>query len=381
MSDTSDSTVAAVRCMVIFWGTSGAGIRCSHRIGTELIEHFGASHVMFSLHANNAWLDAARAISGDVDIVEGTVGHLSFGSILLNLPRQLLQLRRTIKRFDPDVIVIPMNFAQAWAIGALATWLGKKLVYVIHDAWPHPGDYARLFQILSQNALIKQATLTVAMSKFVGENARISLPAKRRAAMRIAPLGKLVPRVVTTPRELDKGPVRFLFLGRLLQYKGLDILAEAVSQLADRYDWRLTIAGNGNEREFVINAFSQYPQVDLQKLVWLLEAEVDTLMETHDVIVCPYLEASQSGVIAEGCGYGLPAVVTPVGALPEQIGYGKAGWVTRTATSAAIAEAMIAVLNDRSVYSKKSAAALDMASPSPGATEWSDMVSSLAMAK
>jgi glycosyltransferase involved in cell wall biosynthesis len=362
------------RCVMLFWGVSGAGLRCTHRIAAELTHHFGRENIALSINENNAWLDRAGEVSAEVDIMRGTAGRNNRLATVLNLAPRFIQLMKFIKRFRADIVVVPMNFAQAWPLGRLISMTGVRLIYVLHDAKPHPGDYAPILQILSQRGLFKAAHGLVALSEFVGENARSELPKRHRDALEIVPLGMLVQRQRSEPRTLGKGPIRFLFLGRLLEYKGLDTLAMALHRLKDRDDWRLTIAGNGRNRDSVIRMFQSFGKVDLSRLDWLLESEVDHLLDTHDVILCPYLEASQSGVIAEACGVGLPCVVTPVGALAEQIGYGKAGWIASASTSTALADCLLQVLDNRELYSSKSEGALKTASQGVGASSWADVV-------
>ena len=363
-----------LRCVILFWGASGAGVRCTHRIAAELAHHFGRDNIALSVAEDNAWRDKAWEVSVEVDTTGGRAGQKNPLATLLNLTPRFLRLLKLIRRFRADIIILPMNFAQAWPLGVLVSMMGIRIIYVIHDAQPHPGDYAPFLQRLSQRGLVRVADRVIAMSGYVGENARITLPKRHRGTLEVAPLGLLVQRQRSEPRTLGQGPVRLLFLGRLLEYKGLDTLAEALIKLKDRDDWRLTIAGNGRSRDSVIGLFKRFNQVDLSRLDWLLEAEVDQLLETHDVIVCPYSEASQSGVIAEGCGVGLPSVVTPVGALAEQVGYGTAGWVARAATASDLADCLQQVLDNRQTYSVKSAGALNLAAQAVGESPWADIV-------
>jgi glycosyltransferase involved in cell wall biosynthesis len=338
--------------------------------------HVGRENIAFSLHAQHPWLDKAHEISADVDIVDGVVGREGGVQLLTSLLPRLLQLRRQIRRFRPDVIIVSMNFAQAMPLSFSLAATGSRLLYVVHDAVPHPGDYMPRVQKITQRGLIACARQLVFLSAYVGENIRRTLPRRHRNNMAVLNLTKQALANRTEPRTLrENEPLRFLFLGRLLQYKGLDILAEALERLQHRNDWRLTIAGNGDERAFVLKHFRQFPQVDLSHMRWLLEAEVDTLIAEHDVIVCPYTEASQSGVLPEAFSIGIPAVVTPVGALPEQIGFGRAGWLASTATPGDLAVAMEAALDHRADYSAKSAEALGLVSARPGEAGWAKVIS------
>jgi glycosyltransferase involved in cell wall biosynthesis len=365
-----------VRCLIWFWGVGGAGIRCAHRIGVDLMAHVGRENIAFSLHAQHPWLDKAHEISADVDIVDGVVGREGGVQLLTSLVPRFLQLRRQIRRFQPDIIIVSMNFAQAMPLSVSLAATGCRLLYVVHDAVPHPGDYMPRVQKITQRGLIACSRKLVFLSAYVGENTRRTLPRRHRNNMTVLNLTKQALANRTEPRTLrENEPLRFLFLGRLLQYKGLDILAEALERLQHRNDWRLTIAGNGNERAFVLKHFSRFPQVDLSHMRWLLEAEVDRLFAEHDVIVCPYTEASQSGVLPEAFSIGIPAVVTPVGALPEQIGFGRAGWLASSATSKDLTVAMETALDCRTDYPDKSAEALCLVSARPGEAGWAKVVS------
>jgi glycosyltransferase involved in cell wall biosynthesis len=366
------------RAMLVYWGTSGAGIRFAHRITEEIGARCGTDAVAMSLHENNAWLDKADAVSGSVVKVRSPVGRSLSLPLLTEIPKALKTLRHHIRDFGADIVIIPMNFAMALPVTLMLRAIGTPYIYVIHDDQPHPGDYAPMLQRLTQKILLSSASGMVALSSFVGENIRHRFDMGRRHQLFMAPLALHARARRGEPRTLGPGPVRFLFLGRLLAYKGLDLLAEALHDIRDRDDWRLTIVGNGPERAFVMKAFAGLPQADTSRLEFLLENEVDATIDRHDVMICPYAEASQSGVLVEGFTAGLPAIVTPVGALPEQIGHGVAGWVAQHATAAALAETIRSVLDDRSGYQQRSAAALRAVSKRPGQTGWAEIVQSLA---
>jgi glycosyltransferase involved in cell wall biosynthesis len=107
---------------------------------------------------------------------------------------------------------------------------------------------------------------------------------------------------------------------------------------------------------------------------------VDDAIAHHDILICPYEEASQSGIIAEAQADGMPAVVTPVGGLAEQIGYGLAGWPAATATAADLSLAIRKAIEDNATYHKKSAAALRMVGQTIGATPWAEIVQDMTKA-
>ena len=363
------------RSLICFWGTGGAGVRFAHRIGLELANSFGVENIALSLHADNPWVETSKNAGFDIGLMHGAKGYANRLSLMMSSLPRLLKLLSHVRKFKPDVMIVPMNFALAWPLAPLVARVARiPLIYVVHDAKPHPGDYAPLLQDFTQRGLIARASTLVALSSYVGENLRGSLVGKRRSMLTVIPLGKHIPRSVSSQPDLEPGPIRFLFLGRLLAYKGLDLLAEAVEGLAHRDDWRLTIAGNGRDRDFVIDRFSGIKQVDLAHVEWLLETEVDELIRSHHVLICPYLEASQSGVISEAAAMGMPAIVTPVGGLPEQVRHGAAGWIAPTVTAADLGLLLEHILDHPQERIARSAHALESANSEPGTTGWGALV-------
>jgi glycosyltransferase involved in cell wall biosynthesis len=95
--------------------------------------------------------------------------------------------------------------------------------------------------------------------------------------------------------------------------------------------------------------------VDLTRLRHFEETEIDALIDSHDIMICPYRDASQSGSVAEALYAAMPCLVTPSGGLPEQIGHGAAGWIAAAATPDAIASAIADCLDHRETYAARSA--------------------------
>jgi glycosyltransferase involved in cell wall biosynthesis len=367
----------ARRVLICYWGSGGAGVRFSYRVACEVAASVGAENVDMSLNAANAWLDRCKAEFGNVSAVSGPVGRASVLSSFRHLPNILSLFRAQIRQRRPDLVILTMNFAQAVPLAYLLRWYRIPFAYVSHDAWPHPGDYWPLMQRLTQRILLSRAARIVSLSGFVGQQLLEMLPSSRLNTLKIIPLvNHIRPRVDAVTKGADE-TLKFLFLGRLIEYKGLLLLAAALSLLEDRDDWTLTIAGNGPMRDRVRSVFSQNPKVDMSRLNWLLESDVDELLATHDVLVCPYIEASQSGVIAEAQSFGVPTIVTPVGGLREQIGSGSAGWSADAVTPDAFARSMRHVLTHRDDVSAKAVAALAMALPVAGKTAWGEVVRSI----
>ncbi|MCL6630548.1 MAG: glycosyltransferase, partial [Armatimonadetes bacterium] len=137
-----------------------------------------------------------------------------------------------------------------------------------------------------------------------------------------------------------------LFFGGVFQYKGIEYLIKAAPSIRGRFpEARIVIAGSGPDwprcRSFIEdpNAFELIDRA-------LTNPEVTQLFEEASVVVLPYTEASQSGVLAVAYAMGKPVVATAVGSLPEGVEEGVTGLLVPPADSDALAQAIITLLED-----------------------------------
>lgn len=308
-----------------------------------------------ALHAENTFAPKAKARGHTVYTSKGPSGRKAPASVLLSVWNRYRQFARALDEFKPDVAIVTMNFALAWPILEALRARNIRIIYIAHDPEPHTGDYAPLWQSISQRAVIKRSSAVVALSDYGLSRLKTVYRSSLPAQTHMVPLHSVGDLLRQEPRELQADrPTSFLVLGRLLPYKGFDLLASALEHLAHRDDWRVTIAGDGSIRDEIFSLFGKFPQVDLSYVRWLDEAEVDHLLDSHDVIVTTCRDATQSGVVAEAMLRAMPSVVTPVGGLPEQVNHGACGWVTKDLSSQEIAATVIGVIEDRATYSDTS---------------------------
>lgn len=314
------------RVVLHYWGRRGGG---SH-FTLNLAQHLRPSaEVFLSLSRHNEDMEAFKAASLPIlDIDRPSLTTLWRQGWAL--PRRLKHHAEALAALEPDAVIITMNSPFAWPFIHCLRRRGLKVIYVAHDSEPHPGDYAAIWQRWTQDLLIRNADGVVALSNAVAGRIGERLPVAK-SKVSIVPLETIYPSLGTETRSLQSGdgPVRLLFYGRLLPYKGLELLAEALAPLKGRAGWRLTIAGSGPLEDDVRRWFARWKQVDLQ-LGWVSDLQTDSLYSSHDLLLCPYTEASQSGAVAMAISWGMPSLVMPTGALPEQIGFGKAGLIAKS---------------------------------------------------
>jgi glycosyltransferase involved in cell wall biosynthesis len=137
---------------------------------------------------------------------------------------------------------------------------------------------------------------------------------------------------------------RLLFFGKIRPYKGLETLIEALALLKKEFPFQAVIAGESymNPRRYRSRAtrLGLDDQIDWQDR-YIPNEDVPALFRSADLVVLPYVEATQSGVVPVAYQFGVPVVATSVGGLSEVVLEGKTGYLVPPgdpkALSAAIA--------------------------------------------
>ena len=142
-----------------------------------------------------------------------------------------------------------------------------------------------------------------------------------------------------------KGKTVILFFGYVRQYKGLMNLIEAFPRIkqsipgahllvvGEFYDdpkpYRDAIREKGMESSVTIVA------------EYVANESVHLYFEASNVVVLPYNEATQSGILSIAYGFAKPSIVTNVGGLAELVDEGKTGFVVPPRDKEKLADAVI----------------------------------------
>jgi glycosyltransferase involved in cell wall biosynthesis len=137
-----------------------------------------------------------------------------------------------------------------------------------------------------------------------------------------------------------------LFFGSIKPYKGLDVLVEAFRQaIQKRPDLHLLVVGRSDEPRDVPEELhtGALPNVHLVSEY----VPTNSIWQYHlaaDVAVLPYRNITQSAALSTILEFGLPAIVTNVGGLPELIDGN--GWVVPPDNPPALSEALLEASSD-----------------------------------
>ena len=132
-----------------------------------------------------------------------------------------------------------------------------------------------------------------------------------------------------------------LFFGNIAPYKGLEYLVEAVATLVKVLPGvRLLIAGRLKCESDYWGAIEQRlaePRLAdhvIARIEYVPDEETEIYFKSADVLVLPYTKIFQSGILFLGYNFGLPVLVSDVGALKEHIVEGETGFAFRPKDSA-----------------------------------------------
>ena len=128
-----------------------------------------------------------------------------------------------------------------------------------------------------------------------------------------------------------------LFFGRITPYKGIDLLVDAFARMSNHNEsYRLIIAGEAmkeSERQWqdVQRTIEQSPMEKqvLQHIRHIGDSEIELYFKAADVLVLPYTQIFQSGVLFMAYSFGLPVIATDVGSFGRDIIEGTTGYVCR----------------------------------------------------
>ena len=264
---------------------------------------------------------AAPAAYFSVDVqrmqIDTGAGPLSSLGRAVN-PISWLRIARSLRSSRADLV----HFvgAHEWnpMVALLCRLLRRPVVYTAHDPVPHP--QAPIALRLSNAIMERMADAIVVLTRHGREQLlTIGIPGRK---IYLIPHG--VYSFFTRGRRVQASTEKLiLFFGRIEAYKGLDSLVAAFLRLPNNLKgWRLVIAGSGalphwmsavdRSRIHIINAY-------------LADKEVAGLMQRAQMVVIPYTEASQSGVIATAYAFGRPVIATNVGGLNEMVLDGTTG--------------------------------------------------------
>lgn len=255
---------------------------------------------------------------------------------------------RRILKEKPDVLFIRYWMSYfAPSLGRVARLVrrhGVKVVCLVDNAFSHE---PKPFEKTLSGWMIRSCDEIIVMSEKVKSDV---LSIEKDASVSVArhPLytnfGTPVPKADAV-KKLGLNPSKkiLLFFGLIREYKGLDIVLDAMNLLGPSY--QLVVAGEcyGSFDSYA-EQIEQINAADSDRVKvfnrYIGDEEVPLFFSAADLCVLPYRSATQSGITAVAYIFDLPVVVTPVGSLTAEVGDTGVGVVADAVTPQAVAAAV-----------------------------------------
>jgi colanic acid/amylovoran biosynthesis glycosyltransferase len=283
------------------------------------------------------------------DLADGAIleNARSRRSRLLQVPflvaGEWLAVRKAVRLHRPDVIhaqwIIPQGLVARLAtqrIPTVVTTLGGDL-YALRSG------FARRLKA----AVVRRAAAVTVMNDEMAD--MVMALGAAPAAVSIMPMGFDLSTFAPRARSSDPSAVALLFVGRLVEKKGLAVLLDALREHPPAVGWRLTVAGDGPLREALRSAAGAMPVSFVGQLG---RAELANAYAAADIAVFPSIRAAsgdQDGLpvaLLEAMGSGCAVVASDLPGLNEAIAAGVSGILVPPSDSEALADVLGRLAHD-----------------------------------
>jgi glycosyltransferase involved in cell wall biosynthesis len=265
-------------------------------------------------------------------------------------PLSWLRAGITIRRWRPDSVLF--NWATTFSapvylVLALVLRSSRRrplLAAICHNVLPHE---PRPLDRLITRTVLGTMDACVLHAEAEQESLRQLAPRQRAISLFLPDFAPIVPKPsggAELKRRLGLGARVVLFFGHVRRYKGLRYLLDAVPMVLRDVDIDVLVAGEfwDDKRQYL----EQIERAGIRQRVkivdeYLPDSVVPAYFDAADVVVLPYVTASQSAVIQLAHGLGKPVISTAVGGIPEVVRDGETGLLVDPQDADALARAIV----------------------------------------
>jgi glycosyltransferase involved in cell wall biosynthesis len=264
-------------------------------------------------------------------------------------------VQRVIQR-KPDVVhfqwvVVPPLDSLAMLLLAACC----PLVLTVHDTVPYNGDRMSWLQRWGFELPLRLCDHIIVHTQ-AGREALLAR-GLRAENVSVIPHGALPLREQPSAAALSHaadGFFRFVAFGEMKQYKGLDVLIEALALMPAQTRSKARVVIAGRPRMDLTPLLSRIERLGLTELVELRprrlsEPEMADLFHLADCFVFPYRQIDASGVYFLVKSLGKWLIASRVGVFAEDMRDGEQGELVPVADAQALADAMTAAVEGRRV--------------------------------
>jgi starch synthase len=262
--------------------------------------------------------------------------------------RSMRDAQRVVLDLRPDVVHI--TGPHLWNVPLMRGLRGAGIpvIHTLHDLDPHYGTRFGLLLRLWNRMVIRGADHLLVHGQIYRERlVGMGMPRERITHTPLLHLFLSEKSVQALPAGMDDIEYQrwALFFGRVERYKGLDCLLTAcdMSSAESVASPQVVIAGPGSLSGLWAGPLPKMIEVRDRRIS---DPEALDLFRRCGLLILPYINASQSALIAAAYYFRKPVLVTRTGALPEYVEDGRTGRVVEPNHPATLARCLTEMLND-----------------------------------
>lgn len=257
----------------------------------------------------------------------------------------LSHLVHSIKELKPDIIHLMELYP--WVHLFLKQLSRFPIVLTLHDPVKHSGDIESKIVPEFRRRFFRYISHFVVLGKTMRDNL-VNVHHIAPHKISVLPHGIIDSYLEFLQQpEKPKDSFNILFFGRLYRYKGVEYLIKAEESLSKSIrNYKIIIAGRGS-RHYIheIENLMRNKNNFILHNSYISNEQTAALFRNADVVVLPYVDATQSGITMVAYSFNIPVIVTNVGSLPEYVDNRKTGLIVPAKSSEAIAEAIKEIYN------------------------------------
>ncbi len=263
-------------------------------------------------------------------------------------------LCRKVRADAPDVLILQW-WVPYWTpcLTFVSRWIKRntniRVVYICHNVVPHDGGGTldRRFA----TTVLRRGDAFIVHSEQDRYRLLALLPRAKVAKVHHPSYVELANQSATDPHTAirralsvpDNKPT-LLFFGFVRPYKGLEYLIQALPHVRKQIDAHLLVVGEfWSSPQFYEEYAREFGVEGAITFVnrYVPNEELQPYFDAADVVVLPYISATQSGVVQLAFGFGKPVITTRVGGLHEVVQDGVNGLIVPPQDEHALAEAIV----------------------------------------
>ena len=231
----------------------------------------------------------------------------------------------------------------------VTTWYGLELRWMKSSLGFLTGFVRRALRSADENVAISSATAR-------------EIASIEPVPVRVIPYGIGFPEVAAARRANADGTFTILFVGGLLERKGVTHLVDAVRRLPARLPWKLVLVGEGPD---LADLQAQARAGGIEDRVafrgQVPDAELHAAYSAADVFVLPAVVDSRGDteglgvVLLEAMNYHLPVIASGLGGITDIVLHEKTGLLVPQRDPQALADALLRIADDPALAARLAA--------------------------